>query len=122
MILELTTEKVGTDGAVVSIKGPLTLGTNLKTLDANVQRLIGEGFPNLILDMTECPYCDSAGLGFIVHANGLAGQRGGSIRLCGLVDRVSSMLRMTGVFAILRCDPDRQTSLAHLGSSLPSSS
>ncbi len=122
MALEATIERLADGCAVVNLRGNLTLGTNLKTVDANLQQWMAEGANKLVLDMAECSYCDSAGLGMLVHARGLAGQHGGALRLCSLNERVAGLLRMTHVDAILPCDPDRAASLAQLGVTAESNS
>jgi anti-anti-sigma factor len=60
------------------------------------------------------PYCDSAGLGAIVHAYGLTKQQGGMLRMCGLSERVAAMLRMTTTDTFLPIDADRAAGIAAL--------
>lgn len=115
MPLETTIERLGAECAVVSIQGGLTLGTNLKTLDSNLQEWISSGVTRLVLDLSDCGYCDSAGLGVLVHAFGFMAQRGGSMRLAHVGSRVMDLLKMTKTDGILPCDPDRASSLAALG-------
>ncbi len=110
----MTVETVDAGCAVVAIHGSLTLGTNLKTVDANVQRLIGSGAARLVIDLSGCPFCDSAGLGFLIHAYGLVGAQGGTMRLCGVGERVMGLFTMTKTDGILPMDADRATSLAKL--------
>jgi anti-anti-sigma factor len=115
MALELTTEKLDAHTAVVTMTGSLTLGTNLKIADTQLQQLITDGVTRLVLDLTACPYSDSAGLGVLVHTYGLLREHGGAIRLCGTPERVSALLKMTKLERLLPCDPDRATSIAELG-------
>ena len=115
MHLDMAVDRLDPGSAVVMLNGALTLGTNLKIVDTNVQQLIEEGVRRMVLDMTNCSYSDSAGLGFLVHAYGLMTERGGSMRLCGVGERVGAMLKMTTMDKILPCDLDRQSSLDQMG-------
>jgi anti-anti-sigma factor len=116
MPLDLTVDRVNPTTAVVAIDGPLTLGTGLKMVDTQVQQLIADGVDRLVLDLSLCSYCDSAGLGFLVNAYRLVEERGGALRLCGVGARVTTLLKLTRTDNILPCDADRAASLEKLGS------
>jgi len=114
MPLDITVDTLNATSAVVAIHGSLTLGSNLKMVEGQVQQLIEEGVQKLVLDLTDCQYADSAGLGFLIHTYGLIAQRGGTIRLCGVSERVMDLLKMTRTDAMMPCDADLQTSLGKL--------
>ena len=114
MALDVTLDRLNDVTAVVTLSGPLNLGTDLKIFDTQVQQLIEEGVRRLILDLTGCPYADSSGLGVMVHAYGLIDAKGGLIRLCGVSDRIASMLKMTHTDPLLPCDADLAASMAAL--------
>jgi anti-sigma B factor antagonist len=115
MSLEVAIEKLDGHTAAVSISGPLALGTKLKVLDAQLQQLVCDGFNRVVLDLTGCSYVDSSGLGVVVYTWGLLQNSNGVLRICGLNDRVSALLKLTKTDAFLPCDLDRSTSLAALG-------
>ncbi len=115
MTLQTTIERIHADTAVVTLVGSLTLGTNLKMADGQIQGLVEEGVSRMVLDLTAVPYIDSAGLGTLVHTNGLLLRGGGKLRLCGVGDRVAALLKLTQMDAVLSVDPDAATSLAALG-------
>lgn len=112
MSLDVSIKRIGTDTAVVTLTGALSLGTQLKIADNQIQDLITAGVTRLVLDLTAVPYSDSAGLGTLVHLYGLLQKRAGAIRLCGVSERVAGMLRMTRTDALLPSDPDAKASLA----------
>ena len=114
MILDVAINQIAPDTAVVTLTGALTLGTSLMTADTKLQTLIKAGTKKIALDMSGVPYIDSAGLGAIVHAYGLAMEMQGSIRLCGISGKVASLLKMTRMDTFLPIDPDVTTSLAAL--------
>lgn len=112
MQLEVSIDKVDGKTAVVCLNGSLTLGTNLQIADLRIQQLVSEGFNRLVLDLSGCPYCDSAGLGMLVHLYGMLQSSNGVVRLCGVSPRISEILKMTRTDTLLPCDADRAASLA----------
>jgi len=116
MAIEAAVDKISATTAVVTLTGSLTLGTNLKIVDTRLQQLVEGGVQSLVLDMSHCLYSDSAGLGTLIHTFGVLSERGGSMRLCGVNERLAAMFKMTRTDALLPCDPDRAASLAALAS------
>jgi anti-sigma B factor antagonist len=114
MILLVDIQKTEPDIAVVSFSGALTLGTSLFTADSRLQQAIREGYPRLVLNMAEVPYVDSAGLGVLVQTSGLARERGGTVRMCGVSERVAALIKMTRTAALLPMDADVDASMAAL--------
>jgi anti-sigma B factor antagonist len=111
MPLNVEVERLSAQSAAVLLTGTLTLGTNLKTAEANVLQLIENGANRLVFDLSGCSYADSAGLGFLVHISGLVAANGGTLRLCGVKARIAELLHMTRTETLLTVDPDRETSL-----------
>src|ERR1700733_4570531 len=101
MTLQTSIQRIHADTAVITFVGNLTLGMNLKMADDQLQGLVEEGVSRMVLDLTAVPYIDSAGLGVLVHTRGLMHQREGKLRLCGLGERVASLLKMTMMDAVL---------------------
>lgn len=78
---------------VLRCKGPLTMGT----LFAFQSALRSETAGTVIVDLSEVPYIDSAGLGSLVMAQ-VSYQRGGrQLALAGVNERVRTLLKMTKV-------------------------
>jgi anti-sigma B factor antagonist len=115
MSLEVAIEKLDGNTAVVTVSGPLSLGTKLKVLDAQLQQLASDGVSRMILDLTDCPYMDSSGLGILVYTRALLHNSNGVLRLCGVNDRISTLLKLTKTDALLAWDGDRTASIAALG-------
>jgi len=115
MAVHLTVEELSADSGVVTFEGSLNLGTTLQAADHQLQALIAKGMKNLVLDLSGVPYCDSAGLGVIVHTYGLAEQKGGKVRICGASGRVASVFKLTRTDTFLTIDEDRAASIAALG-------
>jgi anti-anti-sigma factor len=117
MTLQTSFERINADTAVITFVGSLTTGLNLKMANDQIQGLIEGGVSQLVLDLTAVPYMDSAGLGTLVHTNGLVLRSGGMLRLCGVGDRVAALLKLTQMDAVLSVDPDAGASLTALGGS-----
>ena len=115
MTLQTSIERIHADAAVITFVGNLTLGMNLKMTDDQIHTLVEEGVSRMVLDLTAVPYADSAGLGMLVHTNGLVLRSGGMLRLCGVSERVAALLKLTKMDAVLSVDPDAGASLAALG-------
>jgi len=114
MILQLDIQKPTPGVAVVRFIGPLTLGTSLHAADAQLQKTITEGSAKVVLNLTEVPYMDSAGLGVLVQASGLANEQGGALRLCGVTERIGALIRLTRTDGLLPMDADVDASLKAL--------
>lgn len=114
MSLQIQIEELTTDAAVVIFDGSLTLGMSLSLVDSQVRGLIDKGFSKLLFDMQAVTYCDSAGLGLIVHTFGLANQKGGVLRLCCLSERVEGVLKMSTTDTFLPVSSDRASGIAAL--------
>lgn len=114
MILQVDIHEIEPGRAVVDLVGALTLGTSLHTADARLQQTLKNGLPRLVLNMAGVPYMDSAGLGVLINASGIAKEQGGELRLCGVSERVLSLLKMTRTDSLLPIDADVDASLAAL--------
>jgi anti-anti-sigma factor len=115
MGFEISIRNVTPDTAVVTMNGPLTLGTSLKIADTQIQEAIRGGAKRLVLDMTGVPYMDSAGLGALVMTHGLTKAQGGVVRLAAASERVAGLLTMTGMDTLMAIDANVDASLAALG-------
>ena len=88
MLMTATIERLPEAMAVVTLSGPLTLGTSLKFADSQVQGAISDGVTKLIFDLTAVDFVDSAGLGMIVYVYGAINEKNGTLRLCGVAPRI----------------------------------
>ena len=86
---------------ILKLVGPLTISTmfgfqnELRAVKAEV----------LIIDLSETPYMDSAGLGLIMNSHVSAQDHGRKLLLAGVNDRVTSLFVMTKVDAVLTSFP-----------------
>jgi anti-sigma B factor antagonist len=101
--LSYTTTPSSKPGVLIfKLSGPLTLANmftfqnDLKASTANV----------VIVDLTEVPYMDSAGLGVILNYHVSSARKNQKLILAGTNARVHALLEMTKVDKILTMTPD----------------
>jgi len=88
---------------------------NAADFRAQVDRLIAEGHERVVLDMSRIDFLDSTGLGAVV--TGLKRMRGhGELVLCGIVEVVMNVFRLTRMDRVFRIEPDVDTAVAALSS------
>ena len=78
---------------ILRLSGPLII-TNLFEFQALVR---GNTSPNLVLDFTDVPYIDSAGIGALVGAYVTHQKDGRSLVLVGVGERLRNALQITRV-------------------------
>ena len=100
--------------AVVRLSGGLTLGTSHKIADSQIQSAIEDGISKMVIDLTDVEYVDSAGLGMLMYAYGMLNEKKGTLRLCGVTQRVMSLLQMTKTDMFLPIDKSLDESVAAL--------
>ncbi len=106
MSLHIDVLELDACSAVAKVEGASILGMNLKFADGQLRGLIEKGVIRLVLDLTGVTFCDSAGLGAIVHTFGLGKDKGSTLRVCGASERVAALLKMTMTDTILPIDVD----------------
>jgi anti-anti-sigma factor len=101
-------ERDGT--TILKLVGPLTISTmfgfqnELRAVKSEV----------LIIDMSQTPYMDSAGLGLIMNSHVSAQDRGGKMLLAGVNERVKALFEMTKVQTVLTSFPTVEAAEASL--------
>lgn len=86
---------------VLRASGPITL-QNFTQLQTEFLR---EQLPLTVLDLTEVPQMDSAGLGVILKFYVAAQKRGHKLVLAGVRDRVLDLLKLTRVDSLIPLAP-----------------
>ena len=86
---------------ILVLQGPLTLQNTF-----DFQNDLAQHKPAvLILDLTESPYMDSAGLGLLMNCYVSAEKNGRKVLLAGANQRIHALLEMTKVHLILKNYP-----------------
>ena len=110
MNLKTNTRQV--DGiAVVDISGRVTLGEETKLLRETIQGLLGEGHKEILLNLGEVWFIDSAGIGELVSAFTSMRNRGGELKLLNLTRRVRDVLQITKLYTVFDIRDDEAAAI-----------
>jgi len=71
----------------------------------------GTGKSNIILDVSECKYCDSSGLSAILVANRLCKNSNGVFVLCGLQTAVERLISISQLDTVLNITKDTENAI-----------
>ncbi len=71
------------------------------TLKSELVLVSGNGEKNLVLDLSNCRYCDSSGLSAILVANRLCKNANGTFVLTGLTDAVDRLITISQLDTVL---------------------
>ena len=93
-------ERVLENVVVVDLKGKLTIGEGDELLREKINSLMQQGHTNLLLNLAEVPYADSAGLGEIVRTFTTVKHQGGTLKLVNLTKRIKDLLTITKLLAV----------------------
>jgi anti-anti-sigma factor len=96
---------------VVRLRGPLTINTLFEFL-SEARR---NHFRPIIVDATEVPYMDSAGLGSLLGIFASCERHGHKLIVAGACERVQVLLRVTHVERVLMQAADIEAAEAMLG-------
>jgi anti-sigma B factor antagonist len=85
---------------IIDVSGRMTLGEGQELLRDKVNSLIQQGQKNLVLNLAEVPYIDSAGLGEIVRTYTTVSHQGGALKLLNLTKRIQDLLAITKLLTV----------------------
>src|SRR3954469_16324844 len=93
-------ERAVGDVMVLDLKGRVTLGQGDELLKDKINSLVNQGYKKLVLNLSEVPYIDSAGLGEIVRTYTTVSRQGGSLKLLNLTKRIQDLLSITKLLTV----------------------
>ena len=93
-------ERVLETVVVVDLNGKLTIGEGDELLREKINSLMQQGHTNLLLNLGEVPYVDSAGLGEIVRTFTTVKHQGGTLKLINLTKRIKDLLTITKLLTV----------------------
>ena len=86
---------------LVNISSHRLDANNAPDLKTEFVRLTSNGEYNVVLDMSNCSYCDSSGLRAILVGNRLCEDNLGTFILCGLQPDVDYLIRISMLHTVL---------------------
>jgi anti-sigma B factor antagonist len=114
MALTAKVRRVG-NVAIVDLNGKVTLGENTGVLRDELRSLLSQGNKDIILNMAQVTYVDSAGLGELVGAYTTATNQGGSVKLLHLQGKMKDLMQITKLHTIFPAFEDEQAAVNSFG-------
>ena len=99
------------DVTILVLTGKLTIGGGHELLKDKISDVIRQGRDRLLLDLTEVPYVDSAGLGELVRTYTAVSRKGGQLKLLGLAKRIRDQLKLTKLLTVFDVVETKQEAL-----------
>ena len=88
------------DVSVVDLSGRVTLGEGSGLVRSTIKELVGSGRKNILLNLKNVTYIDSAGLGEIVGAYATVTNMGGNIKLLHPQAKIHDLLQVTKLYTV----------------------
>ena len=106
-------QRVAGNVAIITIKGDITLSAGGDVLlKDKIQSLIQQGYKNLLIDLSNVSYVDSAGLGQLVQAYATTKNKGGSLKLVNITKRLRDLLVVTKLLTVFDTFDSESAALA----------
>ena len=93
-------ERAAGEVTILDLKGKMTLGEGDEILKDKINRLVLQGHKQLVLNLADVPYIDSAGLGEVVRTYTTVKRQGGTMRLLNLTKRIEDLLSITKLLTV----------------------
>lgn len=86
---------------LVTVNSDKLDSNNAPELKSEIVVISGQGERNIVLDLSQCKYCDSSGLRAVLVANRLCEEAIGALILTGLQPDVANILRISMLHTVL---------------------
>jgi len=103
---------------VIRLVGRVTYTDGADLLHDTLQRLIGQGRTNLVLDFQEVPYIDSQALAIVIRTHTALSRQGARLKLLhvrGYVRELLTITRLSSVLEIFDSEADAVASFSAEG-------
>ena len=97
--MQIAEREVGTV-TVLDLSGRITMGEGDTLLKDKLHSLLHQGKKNLLLNLAQVSYVDSAGLGALVAAYTTVTREGGNLRLVGITRKLQDLLSITKLLTV----------------------
>jgi anti-sigma B factor antagonist len=88
------------DVLIVDLSGRIALGDGSGAVRETVKDMLKEGQKNILLNLGDVTYIDSAGLGELVGAYATVSNQGGHIKLLNVQKKVNDLLQVTKLYTV----------------------
>jgi len=106
------TERTTNDVVILDISGKLALGEGDTQLIGTTREALTEGKKNLLFNLSDVTYVDSAGLGALISCYSSAAREGGRLKLLHLTRKIQDLLAITRLITIFEIYNDEREAVA----------
>ena len=99
------------DVTVVDLSGRITIGEGSGVLRDTVRDILGNGQKNIVLNLGDVSYIDSAGLGELVASYTTAASQGAKVKLLSVQKKVSNLLQITKLYTVFDAFKDEAAAI-----------
>ena len=85
---------------ILDLSGKITLGEDGNLLKDKLQSLLHQGKKNILFNLGQVSYVDSAGLGAIVSAYTTVTREGGLLKLANITKKLQDLLSITKLLTV----------------------
>jgi anti-sigma B factor antagonist len=85
---------------VLDLSGKITMGEDGTLLKDKLQSLLHQGKKNILFNLGQVSYVDSAGLGAIVSAYTTVTREGGTLKLANVTKKLQDLLSITKLLTV----------------------
>lgn len=107
------TRQVG-NAAIVDLSGSITIAGGTGLLRNKINELVTAGHKNILLNLRDIKYLDSAGMGELVGVCTTLRNLGGDLKLVSPQQRIRNLLEVTKLATIFSIYPDEAAALGSL--------
>ena len=97
--------------AVVDLSGRITLGEGCGLVRGTIKDLVTAGHKDILLNLQNVSYIDSAGLGELVGSYATVSNQGGRIKLLNVEGKVHDLLQVTKLYTVFATFSDEAEAL-----------
>jgi anti-sigma B factor antagonist len=102
--------------AIADLSGRITLGEGSGMIRGTIKELIAKGDKNILLNLKDMTYMDSAGLGEVVGAYATVTNGGGNIKLLNPLGKIKELLHVTKLFTVFETFENEDDAVRSFGS------
>jgi anti-sigma B factor antagonist len=97
--LKAAVRRVG-DVSIIDLAGRITLGEGSGLVRSTIKECVNSGQKNLLVNLKDVSYIDSAGLGELVGSYATVTNMGGAIKLLHPQSKVHDLLQVTKLYTV----------------------
>jgi anti-sigma B factor antagonist len=108
--MKLSTREAG-EVAIIDVEGKILFGEGDTEIKEMVDEILKKGGRNILLNLAQVPYLDSAGLGEIIRCFTTLRKNGGSFKLLSPNRRIIDLLNITNLLNVFDWFDDEPSAL-----------